>query len=283
MITAYQRVDAVLDAIARIRACDPAPEELIVHVDGGEHGTAQAIGAAFPDVRLLLSETQVGPGGGRNAMVAAATRQLVASFDDDSYPIDADYFARVARLFEEFPAAAVIDAHVFHRRQPVAPDADQCEWVADFSGGGCAYRRSQFLENGGYVAIPVAYGVEEVDFALRLHAKGGRVLRAERLRVYHDTDLARHADAEVTAASVANLALLAYLRYPRRLWGIGGVQCLRRIGWLLRNGRWRGIVRGLMAIPGTIGAHRNARNPIAARALRSYFALRRNPLPVVRA
>lgn len=283
VVTAYRRVDAVVDTIGRIRACDPAPAEVIVHVDGGETATTAAIAAAFPDVRVVQSNTTLGPGGGRNALMAAASQPFVASFDDDSYPIDSDYFARLARLFEEFPAAGVLDAYVFHLHQRIEPDGDHCEWVADFSGGGCAYRRSQFLETGGYVSVPVAYGMEEVDFGLRFHAAGGRVLRSRRLRVFHHADLSRHAAPAVTAASIANIALLGYLRYPLSWWGIAGAQCVKRIAWLVRNGRWRGIASGLLAIPATIGRYRQQRDPISARALRSYLALRRHPVPIGRA
>ena len=280
MITAYRRVEDVLETIARIRSCSPAPEEVIVHVDGGEAKTAEAIAHAFPAVRVLVSDRTVGPGGGRNALMAAATQPIVASFDDDSYPIDADYFARVQRLFDDFPEAGVVDAHVFHLNQSIELDVDHAEWVADFSGGACAYRRARFLETGGYVSLPIAYGMEEVDFGLRFHAAGGRILRSRRLRVFHNTDLARHGDATVTAASISNIALLAYLRYPRWLWAIAGGQCLRRMGWLLRHGRWRGIASGLIAIPRMIARYRQARRPITARALRSYFQLRRNPIAV---
>jgi GT2 family glycosyltransferase len=283
MITAHRRIDESLKTIARIRACSPAPEEVVVHVDGGETVTADSIVRAFPDVRVLTSAATVGPGGGRNAVMAAATQPIVASFDDDSYPIDADYFARVTRLFDEFPDAGVVDAYVFHLNQAVELDFDQSEWVADFSGGACAYRRERFLETGGYVPLPVAYGMEEVDFGLRFHAAGGRILRSRRLRVFHNTDLGRHADAAVTAASIANIALLAYLRYPRWLWAVGGGQCLKRMGWLIRHGRWRGIAAGLIAIPRTLGRYRQARRPISARALRSYFRLRRHPIAVGRA
>jgi GT2 family glycosyltransferase len=185
-------------------------------------------------------------------------------------------------VFAEYPDAGVVDAHVFHLNQAIELDADYSEWVADFSGGACAYRRSCFLETGGYVSLPIAYGMEEVDFGLRFHARGGRILRSRRLRVFHDTDLARHAAPAVTAASIANIALLGYLRYPRSLWGIAGAQCVRRIGWLLRHGRWRGVASGLTSIPGAIGAYRKARAPISARALRSYLSLRRNPVPVDR-
>jgi GT2 family glycosyltransferase len=282
IVTAYRRTDEVLNTLRILHACDPAPAEILVHVDGGERECAGRIRAEYPAVGVIVSDDRVGPGGGRNKLIAAARQSIVSSFDDDSYPLDRDYFARLERLFLEHPDAAIVDAHVYHLNQPIEPDADRSEWVADFSGGGCAYRRERFLETGGYVSLTAAYGMEEVDVGLRLHARGGRVLRSRRLRVFHNTDLARHADPIVTAASIANIALLAYLRYPRWLWGVAVAQCLRRIVWLLRHRRVRGVWSGLGSIPATIGRHRRHRAPVSAHALRSYWALRRHPVPASR-
>ena len=122
--------------------------------------------------------------------------------------------------------------------------------------------------------------MEEVDFALRLHAKGGKVLGTQWLRVFHDTDRARHADPAVTAASIANLALLAFLRYPIHLWTIGAAQCANRIQWLMRNGRQRGIVAGVADIPARLWTHRHRRRPLPSAVIKSYLALRRQPIPV---
>jgi len=169
----------------------------------------------------------------------------------------------------------VVTASVFHANENIEAAAKTVEWLADFSGGACAYRREHYLEAGGYVPLPTAYGMEEVDLALRLHANGRRILRTAWLRVYHDTDRARHADPRVTAASIANIVLLTYLRYPLSLWGIGLWQCLNRIQWLLRHGRRRGVLRGLWQSPALVMSHRQQRDTVSASALRSYFRLRR--------
>lgn len=279
IVTAYRRADETLRTLKTITACVPPPAEVIVHVDGGAEHLAQAIRAAFPGVRVILSQTNIGPGGARNLLVEAIAQPYVASFDDDSFPMDSDFFQRVTELFEAFPEAWVIGGHVFHVHQRIEPPIAVAEWGADFSGGGCAYRRDRFLAVGGYVPLADAYNMEEVDFALRLHAKGGKVLGTAWLRVFHDTDLARHANPEVTAASIANLALLAFLRYPIHLWTIGLAQCANRIQWLLRNGRQRGILTGLFEIPIRLWRHRDRRRPLPAAAVRSYFALRRHPVP----
>jgi GT2 family glycosyltransferase len=202
----------------------------------------------------------------------------VASFDDDSYPIDSDYFERAVKLFEQFPDASVICAALYHVGESIGLDERSARWTADFTGGACIYRRQAFLDAGGYVPLRVAYGMEEVDLALRLHSRGGRILTTSWLRVFHNNDLRHHADPQVTAGSIANLALLAYLRYPVSLWAIGAGQCANRLLWLLRHGRYRGILKGVTMIPAHLRAHHSYRLPLSKRAVRSYLSLRRAPV-----
>lgn len=270
----------MLATLRVIQSCVPPPDEILVHVDANQVACENAIRAAIPEVRILRSAEQVGPGGGRNKLVSAARFDLIASFDDDSYPIDSDYFARAQRVFEKFPEASLICAALYHAGEAIALDERTAQWTADFSGGACVFRRQAFLDAGGYVPLPVAYGMEEVDLAIRIHARGGRILTTRWLRVFHNTDLKRHGDPRVTAGSIANLALLAYLRYPISLWGIGVGQCANRLLWLLRHGRRRGIVKGVTMIPAHLHANRRHRSPVSGKAVRSYLALRRAPIGV---
>ena len=279
IVTAYRRVDAVLKTLRILRECEPAPSEILVHVDGGETACAEAIARECPGVRVIISDRNVGPGGGRNRLVEDCKSELVASFDDDSYPLDRDYFARLVELFARHPEAAVVSARIFHLGEPAEESSNTEYWTADFTGCACAYRRSRYLETGGYVPLVTPYGMEEVDFSLRLHALGGRVLQSNRLRVRHETDLAHHADPAITAASIANVALLAFLRYPPSLWAAGAAQCANRIQWLLRHGRRRGVLAGIAAIPRTLARHRRYRRPLPSPAIRRYWSLRRRALP----
>jgi GT2 family glycosyltransferase len=277
IVTAYERVDQTLNTLRILESCNPKPAEILVHVDANRSDCEKAIRSLFPHAKVLASSERIGPGGGRNRLMAAAKREFVASFDDDSYPIDFDYFARALQLFDHFPDAAIVCASLYHAGEAIGLDERKAEWTADFSGGACIYRRDAFLNAGGYVPLPIAYGMEEVDLALRLHARGGKILSSSWLRVFHDTDLQRHAEAHVTAGSIANVALLAYLRYPVTLWSVGVWQCANRVLWLLRHGRHRGIWRGLTMIPGHLRAHRRFRLTVSNRAVRSYLALRRTP------
>ncbi|HEU5460206.1 MAG TPA: glycosyltransferase [Pyrinomonadaceae bacterium] len=277
IVTAYERIDQTLATLRVIQSCVPAPDEVLVHVDANQVKCEDAIRNVFPEVCVLRSSDQGGPGGGRNKLMSAAQFEFVASFDDDSYPIDSDYFARARNVFDRFPDASVICAALYHTGESIGLDDRSAQWTADFSGGACIFRRRAFLEAGGYVPLLVAYGMEEVDLAIRLHSRGGRILTTPWLRVFHNTDLKRHGDPHVTAGSIANLALLAYLRYPVSLWGIGVGQCANRLLWLLRHGRRRGILKGLTMIPAHLRANHQYRLPLSNRAVRSYLALRRNP------
>ncbi|HKP83087.1 MAG TPA: glycosyltransferase [Pyrinomonadaceae bacterium] len=278
IVTAYQRIEQTLETLRVIQSCTPPPDEILVHVDANEIDCEKAIQRAFPMVRVLRSDGKVGPGGGRNKLVEAARFEFIASFDDDSYPIDSDYFDRVVKLFQQFPDASVICAAVCHVGESIALDTRSAQWTADFLGAACSYRRQAFIDAGGYVPLPVAYGMEEVDLALRLHSRGGKILNTPWLRVFHNNDLRHHAEPEITAGSIANLALLAYLRYPVSLWAIGAGQCANRLLWLLRHGRYRGILKGVGMIPAHLRAHHRYRLPLSKRAVRSYLALRRAPV-----
>lgn len=278
IVTAYERIDQTLATLRILQSCVPPPDEILVHVDANQVECENAIRNAFAEIQILRSHEQVGPGGGRNKLVTAARGEFVASFDDDSYPIDSDYFARAQQVFEKFPEAALVCAALYHAGESIGLDERSAHWTADFSGGACIFRRQAFLDAGGYVPLPVAYGMEEVDLAIRLHSRGGKILTTPWLRVFHNTDLKRHGDPIVTAGSIANLALLAYLRYPVSLWGIGVGQCANRLLWLLRHGRHRGILRGVMMIPSHLRANHVYRLPVSKQVVRSYLALRRAPV-----
>jgi GT2 family glycosyltransferase len=281
IVTAFNRTRQTLDTLNKLQQCSPPPDELLVHVDGNQQVLASAINSAFPSVKVTCNPQSVGPGGGRNTLLSKATNEIVASFDDDSYPIDRDFFNRVRKLSDAVPDAAIYAGAVYERDAFVESDEYKANWVADFSGGACVYRRSRFLQTSGYLSLPLAYGMEEVDLALRLHASTEKVLRTPWLRVFHDTSLTRHGDPQITEASIKNIALLAYLRYPSTCYWVGFGQVLNRIFWLLKNQRRQGILQGLIAIPDHLHSHRAHRYPVSTLRLLSYLKLRRNPIPVL--
>ncbi|MGM3308952.1 glycosyltransferase family 2 protein [Anabaena sp. WFMT] len=277
VIPTYNRLTQLLETLEKISRCNPQPNEIIVHIDGNDSTTEQGLtNSNFQDIKIIKNSLQVGPGGGRNIAINQAINPIVASFDDDSYPIDTDYFERLQLLFKNFPQAAVIAAKIYHINEIIESDQLAATWVSNFIGCGCAYRKEVFQQTSGYVNLPVAYGMEEVDLSLRLHHMGWSILETSWLRVFHNTKLEHHTNPCITAASIANQILLAYLRYPIIFWWLGIGQCINRIFWLFRHGRTNGIKEGIFIIPELIKNHHQERQVVSAKSLISNLKLRRN-------
>ena len=88
IIPTWKRLNHLKETLQKLDACDPAPAEIIVHVDAGDTQTAPWLRENRSDVQVLTSNQQVGPGGGRNRLMATVQQPYVASLDDDSYPLE---------------------------------------------------------------------------------------------------------------------------------------------------------------------------------------------------
>lgn len=274
-MTAFERIDQTLDTLRRLESCRPPPAETIVHVDAGRHDCAAAVRAAFPAAKVIVSETGVGPGGGRTKLIAAASHELVANFDDDSYPIDPDFFARADKLFRRLPEVSLAAAQIFHPGERLAPDRRVIRETGGFGGGGVVFRRSHILETGGFLPLPIAYGAEEEDVSLRLIDRGRRLVATPWLRVFHNSTLAHHAEPRINAMAIANIALLAFLRYPPRYYPRAALQVANRVWFCLRMGRLRGVAAGLAMIPLHLWRMRAHRRLVSEAAVAAKFALRK--------
>src|ERR1035437_8495479 len=224
-IPTWARGGRVLQTLERIYACNPKPAEILVYVDGASEGVAERVGSSFPQVRVLLGGGErVGPGGARHQCILASKEPIFISCDDDSSPVDADFFERASQLFATHADAAVIGAAIWHRNEVERPRNGAFVRKADFTGCGHALRTLAYRQTRGYVARPVAYAMEETDLAIQLFAKGWKIFHSGELRVFHDTELIHHETPEITAASIANVALFAFLHYPILSWPYGVLQ-----------------------------------------------------------
>ena len=273
IIPTWDRLDDLQQTLSVIKSCDPAPEEIIVHVDAGDTDTAPWLNTHYPNINILQSQMRQGPGGGRNRLLNKVESVYIVSLDDDSYPIDRDYFQRVVAAFERHPQAGILAASICHRGESMPKALQKSRKAASFVGCGCAYRKSAWLDVDGYVPLPRAYGMEETDVSLQMIDAGWTIVHDHRLRILHDTDLKHHDSPAMTAAALANRALLAYLRYPASHWWLGVLQYMNRIRWSIRNGRREGLLRGIRETLPLLWKHRNERDPVSVQALQTYRSL----------
>ncbi|HEY1048841.1 MAG TPA: hypothetical protein VGE39_03770 [Prosthecobacter sp.] len=198
----------------------------------------------------------------------------MASFDDDSYPDTTDYFARAWETAQKFPEAAVISA----ASPGLERETPGFMRIAVYSGCGCVFRRSWLLKTPGFVPLPIAYGMEEADISLQLHAMNGLIVHDPHLHVRHDHPLGESRDVGSWNATIlANTMLLPWLRYPFWLLPAGLAQVANRIIWMIRHRHVQGLLRGLGMVPTYLWQHRRFRKVLPAAKVGSWFRLRRRP------
>lgn len=268
IIPTYYRRDQLHLTLESILNCNPSPSEVLIHVDAGDHETPQLLEKKFSGkVRWVCAPKTQGPGGGRNILIAMSNSNWVVSFDDDSWPAGLDFFERLGRAIAENPKAGVLAFPINVRGQKPAYWPTKIQQASCFENCGCAIRREAFLQTEGFLPLRHAYGMEEADVSLQLMDKGWEILNVPNMWVYHDTGMEHHASAPVNAAQITNTALLAFLRYPVKLWPLGILQTLNRVKYAVLMGRFRGIAKGLWDIPFSCWKYRTARKPVKAETL----------------
>lgn len=273
IVPACRRLDKLLETLRQVRGCEPAPAEILVHVDGGDAVIVEAVRAFDPGIRILVSDKLLGPGGSRNRLIAAARHELVANFDDDSFPVQPDYFARVMQLAERFPKAAMFSA-ASHAQEW---QSLQFQQIALPSGCGSVFRKSWFQRTQGFVPLPIAYNMEEVDIGLQLHAIGGMIVHDPLLRVVHDRIPDRVVETETNAYVLANTALFPFLCFPIWFWPLGVWSVCRRVQWMIQRGWTNGLGQGLRMIPGHLWQNKSYRRAVSSLTLLSWLWLKRRP------
>lgn len=274
IIPTWRRTERLLETLDILRTHGDAIGEILIHVDAGDTETVPAVAARYPQANVLQASTSQGPGGARNRLLRESRGALVVSLDDDSYPIDGDFFAEVQACFARHPKAAVLAMSIIHDNEDIIPRSETDREVADFVGCGCAYRREAFLQTDGYVPLHPAYGMEEADVALQLLDRGWQILQCGRLRVRHATDRGHQTSISVVSAHVRNTALLAFLRYPSQLALLGVAQVANRMKYSLGRGHVLGALLGALQIPGVLWTHRARRRAVARDTVTRIRALR---------
>jgi GT2 family glycosyltransferase len=174
---------------------------------------------------------------------------VFVSLDDDSYPLETDFIARVRELFAAHPRLAVAS---FPQRTDEFPESltatdfsPPC-FVGSYANSGAALRRIAFEELGGYPDF-FFHAYEEPDFALRCAAAGWQARHETSLTIRHHFTATqrnemrthqRHARNELWSVLMRcpfpQCAAVAAFRVVRQL----GYAWRRGLGWVVREPAW---------------------------------------------
>jgi len=125
----------------------------------------------------------------------AAASEIVVSLDDDSYPIDVDFVARVRALFAARPRMAVASFAQRTDEYPetlTAPDLGPSGYAGNYINAAAAFRRSVYLELEGWPP-EFEHAYDESDYTLQCMAAGYGVYYESGIAIrHHFTSLKRN-------------------------------------------------------------------------------------------
>ena len=203
LITTRNRREELLRTLEVMAPVLLPDHEVLVLDDASDDGTAEAVTARFPEVRLLRHESRSGYIAARNELLAAARGELAISLDDDAEIASPGFLDRIAELFEAHPRCGVAALRIFWGRSlpaqaPLAPlTSEQPVRVQSFVGCGHVWRLEAWRSLPPYPAWFEMYG-EEAFASYELLRGGWEICYLPSVLVHHRVDLGDRPAAERT-------------------------------------------------------------------------------------
>lgn len=255
-IPAYRNPDRLrrcLNSIARLDRTWLAKTTVVD--DSGDRSVASALSDEFENVKWIIHEQNKGFAASANRAIQESQTAFVLLLNDD-VELQQDPRQRAAGLFENSKLFAVSlrsvnergktregakrlawrggIAKILHNPQDQEKVADGVSNTAYAVGGHAIYRRSAFIDLGGFDSLFHPFYWEDVDLSCRAKDRGLTVLYFEESAVLHSEYGAiksTHDTLSIRRAVWRNRLLFSY-RYARKL-----QRCLFPIGVL-----WHDIV-----------------------------------------
>ena len=262
VVLSRDRGDELLQTLTRLRELPERPPVIVVD-NGSRDGSSARVAAAFPEVRLITLDANVGSAG-RTLGVRAAETDYVAFADDDSW-WDPGALHRATELLDTHPTIGLLAARVLLGPQetleptceamaasPLDGTALPGPRVLGFVACGAVVRRTAYLQAGGFHP---RYGVggEEALLATDMAVNGWQLVYVDELVARHHPSPVRDHEGR-RAGQLRNDLWFAWLRRrPRAAAAVtaaatraavgdpalrrGALRALGGIPWVLRERR----------------------------------------------
>jgi glycosyltransferase involved in cell wall biosynthesis len=283
MITTRNRAGELRRTAGRLVRLDPAPLEVLICADGCTDETAAMIRRDFPAFRLVENETPCGSVFSRDRLLRLAQGDVVVSLDDDSYPVDDDFLARLAGVMAAHPEAAVVTFPELRDAGFAAAtltDRSGGAYVSAYPNCAAAMKRAFYLQSAGYPLF-FEHAYEEPDYALQCYGAGAAVWFEPSLVIRHHRSPVQRSAFRTHHFNARNELWSVWLRCP---WPWLPVVSLFRIARQFRYACTEGAAWArcepqwwLAALGGVAHCVRH-RRPIPWRRYYAWMKLARQPL-----
>lgn len=286
LIVAYNSRAFIADCIASVIAHTTPGSYEILLVDNGKDGTAEAVAAAFPEVRILAGQGNIGFGRGNNLLAEHARGDYLLLLNPDTKLVDPaiDRLLAFARTrpaaawggltmlpdgsldggnFLSLPGPGTILKDIFgwgatSRRRKELERLTRPKRVDVLCGGFMLISRPAWDALGGFDPSFLLYS-EEIDLFARLKTLRGEVWLFPGSRIIHDVG-----SGQIYAPARMRYSQTGLMHYARRHWRAPLVQLAGIAYWLIALRRW--VLSVLLGPFSTVHrARRAALTPILTR------------------
>jgi GT2 family glycosyltransferase len=190
---AYNRRENVLELMEALRGQDYANLEVILVDNDSQDGTADAVEATYPDVKVLCCPENHGMVA-YNFGLAEARGKYILVMDDDGLPASPDWVSQIVARFEANPRLGAVactirmrdTGQVGYDNPQFLPEGDPAEGLAcaAYNGTGAGLRAAALRQVGSY---PFHFFRTFLEFHLctRLIEAGWQVRYFPDLEVWH--------------------------------------------------------------------------------------------------
>lgn len=239
LIITFNRRDGLLQNLKELLAIDPGADVWVVD-NASTDGTQQALAHAYPHVRIVRLDTNLGMPA-RNAALRQMTSEFVAIIDDDSYPT-AGVTAKSVQYMRENPdVAAVVGRALLPNGKPEAS-----AFPSILLGCASCVRLSTVKEVG-YFPDNFFRQAEEYDLSCRLWNAGYRIARFEDLIYRHDKKpSASRASRVVTSLDLKHNLLIAARYLSPKMYQIYREDFIARYGAIMTHAGYESDIAGVI-------------------------------------
>ena len=220
VITTQDRLTDLRTCLDRLFSMCPMPAEVLVCADGCSDGTVEFLKqSSHGSLRYVVNNEGLGSVASRDNLIRGAASENILVLDDDSYPMQEDFFAKVKALFQEFPDAGVITfPEVLNDgRATISEDTEPVE-VKSYPNCGALMSRSVYLSSSGFPAF-FFHTHEEPDYACQCYGLGKIVVMYPQLQVRHHRSPENRNSLKADVLNARNECLSVIMRAPFLLCG----------------------------------------------------------------
>jgi hypothetical protein len=287
LILTWNRKDDVLAAVQSVYAQAYQSFEIIVIDSASTDGTVEALRKAFPAIRLIILDRNMGASAGRNPGIVAAKGEIIFLLDSDA-TLDHDTLSNIVLKFRGVPEAGVLSCKILYAgTQELNPDAwifaekkkaDQDVEFLSFSFCECgvAIRKEVFDRVGPFWDL-LFFGREGEELSLRILDAGYQIVYFPKAVVYHRAVIEKSVGGwNREYYNLRNSLSIYCVRYP--WWMLVSIAPLKIVSSLIRGctqGCLLQVFRALLDTSRQLFTLYKERRPIAYATARKYLKLQR--------